>query len=280
MDVLSKPILRTDHRIPYAAGSQQFGDLWLPTAANPPLVVFFHGGWWKSEYDLGYAGYLCRALKQQGIACWSVEYRRVGDPGGGWPGTFQDAAAGLAHVSTLAKTYPLDLTRVITMGHSAGGHLAFWLAGLHHLPAASEFAPHAPAVPLRGCIALAGAVDLRLTIDLSGYFAFAHDKQEVYDLMGGTPRDHPDRYKQGNPGDLLPFNIPQLLIQGDQDGQIPPTLPARWAHLSRSLGDAPIVTIIPGADHFDVVDPDSKAWPLVLASVKKLLPPASPHATQ
>ena len=119
MDILSRPIPSADHRIPYGSGPCQFGDLWLPQPRGPgllPLVVFFHGGWWKSEYDLGYAGHLCAALKKEGIATWSVEYRSVGETGGGWPATFQDAAAGFDYAATLAKSYPLDLSRVITHG--------------------------------------------------------------------------------------------------------------------------------------------------------------------
>ena len=88
-------------------------------------------------------------------------------------------------MATLAKSYPLDLNRVIAMGHSAGGHLAFWLAGRHHVPETSPIHEPQPRVALHGLIALAGAVDLRLTCDLSGYFTFAHDKHEVYSLMEG-----------------------------------------------------------------------------------------------
>lgn len=274
MDILSRPVLPPDHRIPYGKDPFQFGELWLPVARThtpAPLIVFFHGGWWQSAYDLGYTGYLCDALRQHGIAVWSVEYRRVGDTGGGWPATFQDAAAGLAHITALARTYPLDLTRVVTMGHSAGGHLAFWLAGMHHLDPASPIYLRGAILPLRGCIALAGAVDLRLTIDLSGYFTFAHDKHEVYSLMGGTPTGHPDRYRQGNPGDLLPFNIPQVLIQGSEDGQIPPTLPARWAQNAYRIGDSANVHILPHTDHFDVVDPGSSAFPAILDAARKML---------
>jgi acetyl esterase/lipase len=274
MDILSRPVLTADHRIHYGAGPWQFGDLWIPQTRSPsllPLVVFYHGGWWKSEYDLGYAGYLCAALKKEGIASWSVEYRRVGETGGGWPGTFQDAAAGFDFVATLARSYPLDLSRVITMGHSAGGHLAFWVAGRHHIDARSEIYQPRPQIPLRGAISLAGAVDLRLTIDLSGYSTFAHDKDEVYDLMGGRPQDLPDRYKAGNPGDLLPFQVPQLLIQGPADDQIPPELPARWVEMSRRLGDSATVNIIPAADHLDVVDPDSRAWGAVSDGVRKMI---------
>jgi acetyl esterase/lipase len=274
MDILSRPVLQADHRIQYGAGPYQFGDLWIPETKSRsllPLVVFYHGGWWKSKYDLGYAGYLCAALKKEGIASWSVEYRRVGQTGGGWPATFQDAAAGCDFAASLAKSYPLDLSRVIAMGHSAGGHLAFWVAGRHHIDPHSEIYQPRPQVPLHGIVSLAGAVDLRLTIDLSGYFTFAHDKQEVYALMGGSPLDLPDRYKAGNPGDLLPFNVPQLLLQGTADDQIPAALPPRWADMSRGQGDTVTVNMISSANHFDLLDPDSRAWGTVRDSIKKMV---------
>jgi len=274
MDVLTAPAPRADHRIPYGTLEFQFGDLRLPIVAaktRAPIVVFLHGGWWKSEYDLEYAGHLCAALKAAGVATWSVEYRRVGASGGGWPGTFHDVAEGFDYVATLAKSYPIDLKRVFVMGHSAGGHLAFWLAGRHHIPESSPIHDPQPKVPLRGLISLAGAVDLRLTCDLSGYLTFAHDKREVYSLMGGPPAEFEGRYLAGNPGDLLPFGIPQVLIQGSDDDQIPPELPARWADLARRQGDEVAVTILPGADHFDVVDPQSKAWPAVQDAIVKMV---------
>lgn len=263
-----------DHRIRYGSGESQFGDLRLPpdAAKNPaPLVIFLHGGWWKSAYNLTYAGHLCAALKSAGVATWSVEYRRVGATGGGWPATFQDVASGCDYVATLAKSYPVDLSRVIGMGHSAGGHLAFWLAGRHHIPETSAIYLPQPKVALRGAIALAGAVDLRLTCELAGNSSFAHDKDEVYALMGGPPDRFEDRYRAGNPGDLLPLGVPQVLIQGAEDDQIPPQLPGRWAERSRRQGDTVAVTIIPSADHFDVIDPQSKAWDIVQAAVLKMI---------
>jgi acetyl esterase/lipase len=234
-------------------------------------VVFFHGGWWKSAYDLEYAGHLGAALKSIGVAVWSVEYRRVGSTGGGWPMTFQDVAAGFDYVATLAESYPLDLDRLIAMGHSAGGHLAFWLAGRHHIPETSVIHDPQPKLALDGLIALAGAVDLRLTCDLSGDLTFAHDKQEVYKLMGGPPEKLEERYQAGDPGELLPLGVPQTLIQGSNDEQIPPQLPVRWAEAARRHGDTVTVTILPGVDHFDVVDPQSRAWPSVQAAVLNLL---------
>ena len=272
--LLNRTPPKADHRLHYGSHDLQFGDLWLPAlapGARAPVAVFLHGGWWKAEYGLEYGGHLCATLKAKGVVVWSIEYRRVGNPGGGFPGTFQDVAAGFDYLAQLAKSYPLDLHRVVALGHSAGGHLAFWLAGRPHVPSASPLAQPQPAVALRGVIGLAGAVDLRLTIDLADWFTFAHDKDKVAAFMGGLPAQVPDRYKAGNPGDLLPLNVPQVLLQGSEDDQIPPRLPARWAERGRKLGEPVAVEIVPGADHFDVVDPESKAWPRVLAAVAHLL---------
>lgn len=274
MDILSRPPPPADHRIHYGADPLQFGDLRVPHAKpgeRLPVVVFIHGGWWQSTYDLEYGGHLCAALKVLGVATWSLEYRRVGNPGGGWPGTMQDVAAGVDFLQTLATTYPLDLNRIVAMGHSAGGHLAFWLASRHHIPPSSPLHNPQPTVALGGVIALAGAVDLRLVIDLGGVLHFTSGKPAVISLMDGLPSEVDDRYRAANPGDLLPLNVPQVLLQGSDDNQIPPTLPARWADNARRQGDQVTVTIIPHADHFDVVDPESKAWPIVTSAVYGLL---------
>jgi acetyl esterase/lipase len=271
-DILSRTPPPADHRIKYGANDLQFGDLRLPAMAagqRAPVLMFVHGGWWKSFYGLDYGGHLCAAMKPDGFASWSIEYRRVGDAGGGFPGTFEDVASGYDYLETLAKTYPLDLNRVVVAGHSAGGHLAFWLAGRHHLPESGSLSQLRVARQMRGVVALAGAVDLRLTIDLAGWFSFAHDKQEVIDLMGATPQQAPDRYRAGNPGELLPLNVPQWLIQGTEDQQIPAQLPTRWAENAKRIGDTVTTDIISGADHFDIVDPQSKAWPRVRAAIVK-----------
>jgi acetyl esterase/lipase len=275
MSVLDRTPPKADHRIPYGQNPFQFGDLWMPAAmhqgALAPVVVVIHGGWWQAAYDLGYCGFLCEALKAAGIAVWSLEYRRVGDAGGGWPGTMQDVAAGFDYLATLAKNYPIDLGRVIAAGHSAGGQLAFWLAARHHIPHTSVLYEPQPTVTLHGLLGLAGAIDLRLTIDLSGYFDFRNGKPSVESLMGGWPKEASERYAAANPGDLLPLGVPQVLVQGEYDDQIPSTLPVRWADNARRQGDHVDVKIIAAADHFDVVDPESKAWTIVRESVLGLL---------
>ena len=275
MSVLDRTSPKADHRISYGKESLQFGDLWIPPAAHSgglaPVVVVIHGGWWQAAYDLGYCGFLCEALKALGIAVWSLEYRRVGDAGGGWPGTMQDVAAGFDFLATLTKTYPIDPGRVVAAGHSAGGQLAFWLAARHHVPHTSVLYEPQPAVTLRGLVGLAGAVDLRLTIELGGFFEFSNGKPSVESLMGGFPKQVPERYAAANPGDMLPLGVPQVLLQGTNDDQIPAALPGRWAANARRQGDHVDVKMVEGADHFDVVDPQSRAWPVVRDAVVGLL---------
>jgi acetyl esterase/lipase len=275
MSILDRTPPKANHRLAYGSLPLQFGDLWIPetdvSTASPrwPLLVFVHGGWWKSAYDLGYAGFLCQAMKAQRVAVWSLEYRRVGDAGGGWPGTMQDVAAGMDHVAKLAEQFPLDLTRIAAAGHSAGGQLAFWLAGRHHIPPATALAEPPPKVTLKSVVGLAGAVDLRLTIELGGIARFTSGPPAVEALMGGSPAQVPERYAAANPGELLPLGIPQILVQGTDDDQIPPELPQRWANAARRQGDSVQIQIVPGADHFDIVDPESKAWPVTRDALLK-----------
>src|SRR5260221_265652 len=150
-DAMKGPFPKADRRIAYGKDPLQFGDLRLPGGKGPfrrpyPVAIVIHGGCWLAEYDLEYMGRLSAALAEKGVATWTIEYRRVGNPGGGTPGTFNDVAAAAAHLRVLAKQYPLDLKRTIAVGHSAGGHLALWLA--------SSF-------PLKGVVSLAGVGDLR-----------------------------------------------------------------------------------------------------------------------
>ena len=133
--VLSDEPQKADRRLQYGEDPFQFGDLRLPSGPGPhPVVVFIHGGYYRARYDLTHAGFLCVAFALAGFASWSLEYRRLGNPGGGWPGTFQDVLRGLDHVGTIAEQYSLDPDRTVVVGHSAGGHLALWAAAASTLP--------------------------------------------------------------------------------------------------------------------------------------------------
>jgi acetyl esterase/lipase len=276
-DILARNPPQADIRLPYGPLPLQFGELWIPANGRPagahrlPLLVFIHGGWWKSAYGLSYGNFLCAAMRSAGVYVWSLEYRRVGDEGGGWPGTMQDVAAGMDHVVKLSQDYGLDTSRVVAAGHSAGGQLAFWLAGRHHIPHTSVLVTSGPNLALKGLVGLAGAVDLRLVLDLGGIFSFNNGGPAVKALLGGSPSQVPERYAAADPGLLLPLGVPQILIQGSEDDQIPRDLPARWAENAKRQGDPVAVSMVAGASHFDVVDPESKAWPTSRDAILKLL---------
>src|SRR5437763_561353 len=147
-DIYTLPPPPADARLTYGAAPNQFVDLRIPKSSGPfPVVMNIHGGFWRSKFDLAHAGHLCAALTAKGLATWNVEYRRVGNPGGGWPGTFEDIANAYRFLPQIAKRYDLDTTRVAVMGHSAGGQLALCVAG------------HEPSV--KAVISLAGVVDLQ-----------------------------------------------------------------------------------------------------------------------
>lgn len=139
-DVNALPSRPADARVTYGADPLQFGDLRLPSGKGPfPVAVVIHGGCWVSTFaTLQNTAAMADALRDAGIATWNVEYRRLDNPGGGWPGTFTDVGIAADHVRVLAKTYPLDLSRVLAVGHSAGGHLALWLAGRSAAPPSSS----------------------------------------------------------------------------------------------------------------------------------------------
>src|SRR5579864_1871847 len=189
------------YRIVYGPAKPQFGELYLPPARPRealPVVILIHGGYWRARYDLTLMNDLARDLAARGYAAWNIEYRRIGNPGGGWPGTFHDVAHAADHLRERAPLYNLDARRVVAIGHSAGGHLAFWLATRSRLPAESPLAPASPGAPLTptGAISLAGVLDLEMAWKLH----LSHDA--VVELLGKTWPAAPERYAAASPAAL------------------------------------------------------------------------------
>lgn len=267
-DVDRLPSKPADARIAYGMDPLQFGELRLPKGSGPfPLAVVIHGGCWVSQFaTLQNTAALADALRDAGIATWNVEYRRLDDPGGGWPGTFADVAAATDHVREVAKQHPVDLRRVVTIGHSAGAHLALWAAARMRLAKDSALYGDNP-LPLRGAIALGGPGDLR---DFHTYGAKICGSNVIEKLMGGGPDALPDRYAQGSPIELLPFGVRQVLIVGEADGVMPRASRDAYAAAARKVGDVAEVLEVPGG-HFEVIAPTSSAWPAVRDKVLALL---------
>lgn len=264
-EALALPQPAADHRLAYGPKPLQFGELRLPEGKGPfPVAIVLHGGCWLAAYDLGYVAGLAEELAQEGIATWSVEYRRVGDEGGGWPGTFHDVAAGADHVRALAERFPLDLGRVVALGHSAGGHLALWLAGRHRLPEGSALTAGEPLV-LRGVVGLAPIADI------AAYAADEGCGAAIPDLLGGAPATVPERLRLASPIELLPLGIPQRLLVGAADPIVPPAHVRAYVDAARRAGDEVTLIEIPAAGHFEAVVPGSAAWPVVREAVHGLL---------
>lgn len=253
-----------DARIHYGDHALQFGDLRVPEGDGPhPVAVFIHGGCWLSEYDIAHSSPLTAALASNGIATWSLEYRRVGDDGGGWPGTFQDVGRGADHLRTIAGEYNLDLGRVIAMGHSAGGHFALWLSARSRIPPEVPVSAENP-LKLRGVVALAPAPDLR---NLHEARVCGH----VIDrLMGGSPDQVPARYRWGDPMQNPPDGVAQVLVIGKHDLNWAPS-GLRYYEAATKRGDNVVKIEARESGHFELIDPGSSSWPLVLRAARKML---------
>ena len=254
-----------DHTIAYGEATQQVAELRLPKGTGPhPVVIVIHGGCWQTPWAMDHVRSLAAALTAEGFATWSLEYRRLGDPGGGWPGTFEDVAAGADHLNALAAAHRLDLDRVIALGHSAGGHLALWLAARQRLPEASPLRGKRP-LRVRGVIALAPIPDLRAGAEgrVCG--------DAIPRLLDGPPAEAAARMRESSPIELLPLGVPQRLVCGAEDRLVPNELSRRYQEAAAKAGDPVSLECVEGVSHFELVDPASRAWPAVREAVAALL---------
>jgi len=264
-EAMAMPRPSPDRRLAYGPDALQFGELRLPDGPGPhPVTIVLHGGCWLAAYDLGYISGLAAALTDEGVATWSLEYRRVGDEGGGWPGTFLDVGLGADYLRSMASEYDLDLEHVATVGHSAGGHLALWLAARPGLAADDELRGADP-LAIDGVVALAGIADLAAYASADGCGA------AVAPLLGGTPHEVRDRVRRVSPVELLPLGVRQHLVVGELDAIVPPDHVRRYAETATAAGDAVTVVVVPAVGHFDPVDPDREAFTAVLEAVRSVL---------
>ncbi|MBV9304156.1 MAG: alpha/beta hydrolase [Acidobacteriaceae bacterium] len=246
-DINKLPSRPPTAKMAYGSAPQQFAELRLPEGRGRfPVVAILHGGCWIGYAGVEYTAHLATALTDAGFATWNVEYRRGHEAGGGWPGTFEDAERGVNALRDAAAKYALDMRRVVLLGHSAGGQLALYVGSRLKWPA----------------ISLAGIVDMR---------AYArggpkHCVEGEYQVMGGTPEEHPDRYAKVSPAELLPLGIAQVLIWGERDNIVPESL---FADYERRADRAEIVRV-PGAGHHEFGAAEGAAWKAILAAVLRL----------
>ena len=255
--ILTRPVPPADQKIAYGSDPNQFGELRLPKGPGKfPVVVIVHGGCWMAEYGLGYMGHLAADLTDAGFATWNIEYRRVGNSGGAWPGTFQDVGMATDYLRTLAKKYPLDLNRVAALGHSAGGQLVIWLGVRSKFPKDSPVWSGDP-LKLRAIVPIAAITDLRKT-------GTACD-ESLSMLMGNGPKD------KVSPVEMAPLGIRQLIVAGEDDKIVPPSMARDYYDIAVKKGDLVKLLIIPKAGHFEPVDPKTPAWQQVREGLVEMM---------
>lgn len=240
-------------KIPYGTDSQQFAELSRPAGASKGVVVVIHGGFWLADYDLSLGRPLAASLAAAGWTAYNVEYRRVGN-GGGWPTTFDDIAAA---IDALARIDDLDTSRVITLGHSAGGHLAVWAAARAQLTGTAWADPR---VPVTAAVSQAGVLDLAAARDddLGG--------GAVQRFMGGAVDD---RYGSADPTTQIPLAVPVRCIHGTRDSNVPLSQSTEYVERATAAGADATFTQVDG-DHFVLIDPGSQAWTTTLAILDDL----------
>ncbi len=254
----------------YGSAPSQYAELFLPPGEGPfPVAVLVHGGCWTKAFGgITQLRNLAGALAARGIASWNVEYRRVDEPGGGYPGTYQDMNAALDLLAAQAKSHPLDLQRLVAVGHSAGGQLVQWMAARGRIPASSPlYAPRS--LPVRQVVSLGGLADLRREQALIK----SSCDRDLAELAGSPSPARPDVFADTNAGDLLPNGSHTILVTGELDKVSPPRVAHDFAARVRAAGDRADVVILPGASHYDEVAATSNSWPLVLQAIEKALKP-------
>lgn len=255
-DLLARPRQAPDLKIAYGADAMQFGALWIPKQASAqprPVVVLIHGGCWRADLPgLELMDYLAADLRDRGLAVWNLEYRRIGHAGGGYPGTFQDITRGIDHLRAFGREQNLDLTRVVLVGHSAGGHLATWAAARDRLPLRSPLRL-GPALQARGVVSLAGINDLA-AFRANGPGRCGGPKT-IDDLVQGSSPS--SAFSDTSPAELGPPQRLQWVMSGDLDPIVPAGFGSAYARAVK--GRARAVTVSQ-AGHFELIDPGSRAW--------------------
>lgn len=242
------------HTHRYGAAKSQVGDLYVPAPRSGPVVCLLHGGFWRIPYGREELGPVAHDLVSRGFTVWNLEYRRLGEAGGGWPGTFQDVAAGIDHLATLdAEGVDLDLNRVVVVGHSAGGHLALWSGARQPDGPGEGFLPRARRVQPVAVAGLAAILDLARTFSLNA------GNGAVAELLGGSPDRYPHRYAATSPSAMLPLGVNQLILHGARDEALPMEMARDYVGAARAAGDSVHFVELPATGHMDYLDPSSEA---------------------
>lgn len=265
LERLARP--EPDKPFRYGADPYQVADLWLPKGRGPhPVVLMIHGGCWTTSIaDRTLMNYIAGDLRTRGIAVWNIDYRGVDRPGGGYPGTFLDAGAAADALRGAAAANRLDLKRLVAVGHSAGGHLALWLAARPRLPKDSALRSADP-LPIRSIISLGGLPDLEEATTPPGSGC---GTEVVEKLVGPPTMSSRDVYADTSVPRLGPLGVRQWLVNGEDDRIIPKAYATSYAAKMRAMGDEVFVDFVPATGHVELIAPGSGAWLRTLTLIDK-----------
>lgn len=252
-------------------GETDIVDLWLPETPGPyPVVLMVHGGCWQKQIaDRTLMNYAAEDLRQRGLAVWNIEYRGVDEPGGGYPGTFEDVARAADAMRAYADDYDLDLNRVAGFGHSAGGHLVTWLATRAALPETSRFTSENP-ISMIGLINSGGLADLELSAKVTQQDCLGGILE---DLTGPPTAARPDVFADTSPARLLPVPGDFVSVSGAMDRISPPGLAEEIAAKDQVEGGRGRAVIVPGNNHVDLIAPGTLAWDVQADILQDMLAP-------
>ena len=260
-DLLERPRPTPNASVHYGSDPLQVADVWLPEGNGlHPVALMVHGGCWQTEIaDRTIMNWIADDLRRRGIAVWNIDYRGVDRPGGGYPGTFQDVAAAADALRVHAAEYHLDASRVVAIGHSAGGHLALWLAGRPRLPADSPLHSASP-LPIAEAISLGGLPDLEEAARSEN----GCGNEVIARISGG-------RFAETSVPRLAPLRVPQVLINGRQDRIIPTAYAEGYAGPMRAAGDDVRVRMLDSTGHVELIAPGTAAWAAAVEELRRAL---------
>ena len=261
-DLLTRERPQPNHTLSYGDHALQIVDLWLPAGRGPhPTVLMVHGGCWQTEIaDRRIMNWIAEDLRQRGIAVWNIDYRGVDRDGGGYPGTFHDAAAAADALRSHAARFNLDIEPLVATGHSAGGHLALWLAARPRLPADSLLRTSNP-IPIHSVVSLGGLPDLEEAARPPGSGC---GTEVIARISGG-------RFAETSVPRLAPLGVRQVLVNGRQDRIIPTAYAEGYAAPMRAAGDDVRVRMIDRTGHIELIAPETAAWAAAVEEIERAL---------
>jgi acetyl esterase/lipase len=254
-DLTGRPLPQPTDTLHFGDRPWNVVDIWIPDGAGPhPVVLMVHGGCWqKAIADRTLMNYAAEDLRKRGLAVWNIEYRGVDEDGGGYPGTFEDVARGADLLAVEGPKRGLRTDRIVAFGHSAGGHLAMWLAARSRLPADSKLRSDNPVV-ISAVVNSGGLADLEASKSVTQTDCLA----DIYDKLTGAPRAN--ALADTSPAQMLPLGVKQVSVNGADDRIAPPVLGEAWTTRARAAGDDATAEIIPNSGHVELIAPGSAAF--------------------